>query len=57
MLQIRNLNISHKKDLHELVKDFNLVLNPGDKAVLIGEEGDGKSTLLSPSSLGSSCGR
>ncbi len=46
MLQIRNLNISHKKDLHELVKDFNLVLNPGDKAVLIGEEGDGKSTLL-----------
>ena len=39
MLQIRNATISHKKDLHLLVEDFNLTLNPGDKAVLIGEEG------------------
>lgn len=46
MLQIRNATISHKKDLHLLVEDFNLTLNPGDKAVLIGEEGNGKSTLL-----------
>ncbi len=46
MLQIKNLTILHKKDLHELIKDFNFVLNPGDKAVLIGEEGNGKSTLL-----------
>lgn len=46
MLQIKNLTLLHKKDLHELIKDFNFVLNPGDKAVLIGEEGNGKSTLL-----------
>ncbi|MDE7300096.1 MAG: ATP-binding cassette domain-containing protein, partial [Lachnospiraceae bacterium] len=46
MLQIKNLTILHKKDLHELIRDFSLVLNPGDRAVLIGEEGDGKSTLL-----------
>ena len=46
MLQIRHLTISHKKDLHLLLEDFNLTLNPGDKAVLIGEEGNGKSTLL-----------
>ncbi len=46
MLQIKNLTISHKKDLRLLLEDFNLVLNPGDKAVLIGEEGNGKSTLL-----------
>ena len=26
--------------------DFNLVLNDGDKAVIIGEEGNGKSTLM-----------
>ena len=46
MLQIRNLTISHKKDLHLLLEEFSLTLNPGDKAVLIGEEGNGKSTLL-----------
>lgn len=27
-------------------EDFSFVLNPGDKAVIIGEEGNGKSTLL-----------
>ncbi|MBS6396318.1 MAG: ABC-F family ATP-binding cassette domain-containing protein [Clostridiales bacterium] len=46
MLQIRNLTITHKKDLRELVRDFSLCLNSGDKAALIGEEGNGKSTLL-----------
>lgn len=46
MLQIKNLNIRMKKDLRDLLLDFNLVLNEGDKAVIIGEEGNGKSTLL-----------
>lgn len=46
MLQIKNLNITHKKDLRVLLQDFSCVLNDGDKAVIIGEEGDGKSTLL-----------
>lgn len=46
MLQIKNLNMVHRKDLRELVKGFSMVLNDGDKAVIIGEEGDGKSTLL-----------
>lgn len=46
MLQIKDLNISHKKDLRTLLEDFSLVLRPGDKAVIIGEEGNGKSTLL-----------
>lgn len=46
MLQIKNLNIAHKKDLRILLQDFSCVLNAGDKAVVIGEEGDGKSTLL-----------
>lgn len=46
MLQIKNLNLSHKKDLREILKDFSCVLNHGDKAVVIGEEGNGKSTLL-----------
>ncbi len=46
MLQIRDLTITHKKDLRTLLSAFQLTLNEGDKAVLIGEEGDGKSTLL-----------
>ncbi|MDE7311146.1 MAG: ATP-binding cassette domain-containing protein [Eubacterium sp.] len=46
MLQIKHLNIVHKKDFRTLLEDFNLVLNDGDKAVIIGEEGNGKSTLL-----------
>lgn len=46
MLQIRNLTISHRKDLKLIIEDFSFVLNSGDKAVIIGEEGNGKSTLL-----------
>jgi len=46
MLQIRNLTITHRKDSRVILDKFNLVLNEGDKAVIIGEEGNGKSTLL-----------
>lgn len=46
MLQIKHLNLSVKKDLHELLNDFSFAVNPGDKAAIIGEEGNGKSTLL-----------
>lgn len=46
MLQIKNVTITHKKDLREIVRDFSFVLREGDKAVIIGEEGNGKSTLL-----------
>lgn len=46
MLQIKNLDIYHKKDLRPLTKGLSFVLNDGDKAAIIGEEGNGKSTLL-----------
>lgn len=46
MLQIQNLNITHRKDLRTILKDFHVALNAGDKAVIIGEEGNGKSTIL-----------
>lgn len=46
MLQIKNLTLTHKKDLRIILNDFDLVLNDGDKAALIGEEGNGKSTLI-----------
>lgn len=46
MLQIKNLSIIHKKDLRTIVENFSCAFNDGDKAVMIGEEGNGKSTLL-----------
>ncbi len=46
MLQIERLTLTHRKDLRTLVEDFSFVLNPGDKAAVIGEEGNGKSTIL-----------
>nr|WP_297708161.1 ATP-binding cassette domain-containing protein [uncultured Butyrivibrio sp.] len=46
MLQIRNLTITHRKDLRIILEKFNMALNDGDKAVIIGEEGNGKSTLM-----------
>ena len=46
MLQIRNLTITHRKDLRIILEKFNMALTDGDKAVIIGEEGNGKSTLM-----------
>lgn len=46
MLQITSLTLTHRRDLRTLVEDFSFVLNPGDKAAIIGEEGNGKSTIL-----------
>lgn len=46
MLQIKNLTMTHRRDLRIILEDFSLVLNEGDKAVVIGEEGNGKSSLI-----------
>ena len=46
MIQINELTVTHRKDLRVILENFNLVLNDGDKAVIVGEEGNGKSTLM-----------
>lgn len=46
MFQLQHVTITHRKDLRKILVDFNAVFHPGDKAVIIGEEGNGKSTLL-----------
>ena len=46
MLQINHLTITHLKDMRTLIEDFSFYLQQGDKAAIIGEEGNGKSTLL-----------
>ena len=46
MIQIQHLSITHTKDLRELVHDLNLTITLGEKVAIIGEEGNGKSSLL-----------
>lgn len=46
MIQLRHLNLIHLKDLKELVHDLSICINNGDKVAIIGDEGNGKSTLL-----------
>ncbi|WP_300927169.1 ATP-binding cassette domain-containing protein, partial [Faecalibaculum rodentium] len=46
MLELRNLTIQLDREDRYLVKDLTLSLAAGEKAVLMGEEGNGKSTLL-----------
>ena len=46
MIQIHKLTITHNKDLRNLVSDLTMVIREGEKVAIIGEEGNGKSTLL-----------
>lgn len=46
MLRVQGLTLSLRRDGRELARDLTFTLNPGDKMAVIGEEGDGKSTLL-----------
>ncbi len=46
MLELNDICIRVRNEDRMLVEHFSFTLQPGDKAVLIGEEGNGKSTLL-----------
>ena len=46
MLQLKNINIKLKKNGNFLFENLNYTLQRGVKCAVIGEEGDGKSTLL-----------
>lgn len=46
MLTVNQLTLTHRKDLTVLVDFLSFTLNDGERLALIGEEGNGKSTLL-----------
>jgi len=46
MLELKNITITQLQNDRDIVKNIDLVVNQGDKVVIIGEEGNGKSTLL-----------
>ncbi|MBR3383022.1 MAG: ABC-F family ATP-binding cassette domain-containing protein [Clostridia bacterium] len=46
MIQLNNVSIFVSANGRKLVGDLSFTLNPGDRTVIIGEEGNGKSTLL-----------
>ncbi|WP_231506470.1 ATP-binding cassette domain-containing protein [Paenibacillus sp. UNC451MF] len=46
MIEIKNITIYTKKDSRALIQDFNLSIQREGKFAIIGEEGNGKSTLL-----------
>ncbi len=46
MIKINHLTITQNKDLRDLVSDLTMTIQVGEKVAIIGEEGNGKSTLL-----------
>lgn len=46
MLSVRHLSIQHRQDLRPLVDDLSFTVSGQDRLAIIGEEGNGKSTVL-----------
>ena len=46
MIKINHLTITQNKNLRDLVSDLSMIIQDGEKVAIIGEEGNGKSTLL-----------
>ncbi|KHD45101.1 ATP-binding cassette domain-containing protein [Streptococcus hongkongensis] len=46
MLELKNVTLTHQKDLNKLINQLSLTVTAGDKLAIIGEEGTGKSSLL-----------
>ena len=46
MIELKNIRINLSHNGRQVIEDFSFTLNRGEKAVIIGEEGNGKSTLL-----------
>ena len=46
MLLITHLTMTQASTLFTVIDDLSFLVNPGDKVAIIGEEGNGKSSIL-----------
>lgn len=46
MLEVRDLSFSYKPGIEELIEDFSLTVENGERIAIIGKNGRGKSTIL-----------
>lgn len=46
LIEFRNVKFTYQGSLKPVLKNFNLIINPGEKIALVGENGSGKTTLI-----------
>ena len=46
-IEFRNVSFSYDNNEKDILKDFNLIINPGEKIGIVGESGVGKTSILS----------
>lgn len=45
-IEFRNVNFAYPGTTEKILKDFSLIINPGEKIAFVGENGAGKSTII-----------
>lgn len=45
-IELRNINFSYEKQSNPILQDISLLIKPGEKIAIVGENGCGKSTLV-----------
>lgn len=45
-IEFKNVSFTYNKKSKNILQDFSLIINPGDKIALVGENGAGKSTII-----------
>ncbi len=46
LIEFRDVNFTYQGSSKPVLKNFNLIINPGEKIALVGENGSGKTTII-----------